>query len=255
MSTLSPNDHPPGFVGATDGRFAIRPVTFQRHQIALDLWPSTANWDRDAKEWDVDTRDRPAVSRLATITGLRVLPEARRLAGVDPGPAVLRPVLVPSTAWCSNLRNHLPSEVWRRLSRRLSEEAGNRCELCGRRGPRHPTECHEWWGYDDEHAVQTLLRLTALCPMCHEANHFGLANINGRIGQAAAHLALVNGWDLVGALDEIEAAGVTWIRRSSIRWTLVLDALRGYGIEPPTPESAAARAAAAPGRVQANEHR
>lgn len=220
---------------------SVRPVRLRRNDVPSELWPPSS-WDDVVGEWLVDADQRPTGSRLASAIDLKVLPEARRLVGLSPGSPVLRPQLVPKTAWCSNLRNHLPRNVWQSLSRRLSEEAGQRCELCGRRGSRHPTECHEWWAYDDHAATQTLASLNALCPMCHEANHFGLANIKGCHQEAAAYLATVNGWSIRQAEAEFTAVGETWKRRSALRWTLALDRLRDYGVEPPVAEPAGDRA-------------
>jgi hypothetical protein len=53
----------------------------------------------------------------------------------------------------------------------VSRQAGHRCELCGGVGGSnrgHTIECHEVWDYDDRTWVQRLVRLTALCPACHE---------------------------------------------------------------------------------------
>lgn len=143
-TTPSPiNHHPAGFVGARHDQLALRPVRFSRVDAPAELWPP-ARWDVNAREWLVDREHRPLLSRLTHAAGLTILPEARRLAGLPPGDPVLRPDVVPRTAWCSNLRNHLPKPVWDSISRRLRDEAGSRCELCGRQGPAWPTECHEW---------------------------------------------------------------------------------------------------------------
>ena len=105
--------------------------------------------------------------------------------------------LVPSTCWWSNVRSHVAPAVWERLRRATAAAAGNRCEICGGRGRRHPVECHEVWDYDDTTRVQRLVRLIALCPACHEVKHLGLAAKRGRHGAALAHLARVNGWTAV----------------------------------------------------------
>lgn len=87
---------------------------------------------------------------------------------------VLRPrltvELIPSTSWFTNVRSHLPTGEWDLVRRAVYRRARYRCEVCGGRGggpdgPNHPVECHEVWAYDDEHHVQRLERLVALCPL------------------------------------------------------------------------------------------
>lgn len=138
--------------------------------------------------------------------------------------------LVPRTSWFSNVRSHVSAEVWDRLKKLTSRRAGNRCEICGGRGPRWPVECHEVFSYDDARRVQKLERLVALCPACHEAKHIGLAGARGRAGAALAHLARVNGWSRSDAELYLEACFEQWHRRSTHEWTLDLSYLEELGV-------------------------
>jgi hypothetical protein len=45
------------------------------------------------------------------------------------------------------------------------------------------------WRFDDRTHVQALVRMIALCPVCHQVKHLWLANVQGRGAQARAHLA------------------------------------------------------------------
>jgi hypothetical protein len=128
--------------------------------------------------------------------------------------------LVPKTCWYSNVRSHVSPEEWDRLRGIIFERAGRVCEICGGRGRKWPVECHEVWHYDDEHHVQKLERLIALCPSCHEVKHIGLAGVRGKQAQALAHLARVNGWSMQDARLYLEACFEQWSRRSSHQWTL-----------------------------------
>jgi hypothetical protein len=139
--------------------------------------------------------------------------------------------LVPSTCWFSNLRSELSQQDWDRLRHATYERAGQRCEVCGQRGSAHPVECHEVWEYDDEHHVQRLAGLVALCPACHESKHIGYATSIGRSSQARAHLARINGWSMDSVELYLEAEFEQWSRRSQHEWTLDLSWLEQFGIE------------------------
>src|SRR5581483_3780994 len=99
------------------------------------------------------------------------------------------------------------------------------------------------WEYDDARAVQRLVRLTALCPACHEVKHFGLANKRGRGERAIAHLARVNGWSVSDAEAYVEAAFEQWASRSRHEWTLDCSVLEAQGVHiaPGTPRRSAGR--------------
>lgn len=138
--------------------------------------------------------------------------------------------LVPSTCWWSNVRSHVAPAVWERLRRATAGAAGNRCEICGGRGRRHPVECHEVWDYDDARRIQRLVRFIALCPACHEVKHLGLAAKRGRQAAALAHLAKVNGWTADDAEAYAEVVFEQWAARSRHQWTLDCTVLEAQGV-------------------------
>jgi hypothetical protein len=142
--------------------------------------------------------------------------------------------LVPQTCWFSNVRDQVSRQDWDRIRKLVYERAGQRCEVCGGRGSRHPVECHEMWEYDEATGVQRLVRMLALCPACHEVKHIGLAGVKGRGEQASAHLAAVNGWTRQIADRYINQAFAAWEKRSARAWSLDVSALAAYGIDPAT---------------------
>ena len=133
--------------------------------------------------------------------------------------------LVPATCWYTNARSHVPAAEWDILRRAVYRRANNRCEVCGGRGHRHPVECHEVWHYDDVTRVQRLVRLTALCPPCHQVKHIGLANVQGKLPRALNHLAKVNGWSTGEARAYVDEAFERWSRRSAHDWQLDISLL------------------------------
>lgn len=140
--------------------------------------------------------------------------------------------LVPATCFGSNLRNALPRRGWDVMRRRVYRAAGNRCEVCGGQGTRHRVECHEVWEYDDRDHVQRLVRLVALCPACHGVKHIALTSHHGRTAEALEHLASVNDWTLKQADSYAKKALAEWRERSTHLWSLDLEKLRDYGLDP-----------------------
>lgn len=137
----------------------------------------------------------------------------------------LRVELVPSTCWLSNVRSYMSDHFWRKLSREIAEESGQRCQVCRGRGRRHAVECHEAWHYDDQRRVQMLMRLDALCPICHSIKHLGRTIAQGKEDLALYWLVRVNGWDERTARMYVDAVFEQWRARSRVEWTLDLSVL------------------------------
>lgn len=136
--------------------------------------------------------------------------------------------LVPRTCWYSNVRSEVSPKNWNKIKAKVSNMAGGRCEICSGIGKKWPVECHEVWWYNDSNQRQTLIRMIALCPPCHEVKHFGLAEIRGRASAALAHLRKINLWDLETAEAHVESAFLVWSRRSNVKWALDIAVLEDY---------------------------
>jgi 5-methylcytosine-specific restriction endonuclease McrA len=186
-----------------------------------------ARWDAVVRCWYV-----PA--------GLALAPFERWLppSSLSPVPEISAPSgeprltieLVPQTCWFSNVRSEVSSADWTRLKHETFQSAHYQCEICGGRGPQHPVECHEVWQYDDENHCQTLIRLMALCPACHECKHIGFAHTRGRGPIAAKHLANVNGWTIEQTVAYIDECFAVWQQRSQWEWDLDIGYLAQLGI-------------------------
>ena len=81
------------------------------------------------------------------------------------------------------------------------------------------------WLYEDDRQMQTLLRLQALCPVCHGIKHLGRTiRLNGE--ERALHwLAKVNGWDAATTVWYVDAVFKQWAQRSRVEWALDLSVL------------------------------
>jgi hypothetical protein len=136
--------------------------------------------------------------------------------------------LVPKSMWRANVRAIMTPADWRTLTTRIRARANDACEICGERGA---LDVHERWTYDElagEH-VQRLIRLIALCKLCHGVTHFGLAHERGQAEQMRAHLATVNRWTRAQVLAHEERALDRWDERSACTWTLDVSMIAGLG--------------------------
>lgn len=138
----------------------------------------------------------------------------------------LEPNLIPESSFFSNVRNMVKASEWDILRKATYQRAGWHCEVCGGQGRQHPVECHEVWEYDEGKGIQKLVKLTALCPACHEVNHFGLAQIRGRKEPAVRHMMKVNQITRAQALEAIGKAFTVWHRRSLREWTINIEMLK-----------------------------
>lgn len=141
--------------------------------------------------------------------------------------------LVPESCWFKNVRSHVSKSDWDRLRHIVYERAGNRCECCG--APKDPSqkrwiEAHERWSYDDTRRIQKLERLIALCTDCHQATHFGLANIRGLADKAIAHLMRVRRETEEEVIRHIEQAFELWEKRSDTSYILDISILEKAGV-------------------------
>jgi len=139
--------------------------------------------------------------------------------------------LVPQSCWFSNTRKNLRKSHWDSIRRYHYEKANNRCEICGGKGKSHPVECHEVWIYNDKTFVQKLGYFQAICPLCHEVKHIGLAGILGNGIRAFKRFKRLNNLDIVTAKHIIDAVFKQWKIRSHYKWELNIVHLKKYGID------------------------
>lgn len=138
-------------------------------------------------------------------------------------PYKLEPELVPEALWGKSLREQYPTQ-WGKLKEMARAWAGSKCEICGGIGTRHPVEIHEIWEYTitGETGLQRLLRLIALCPMCHAAKHYGRSTLvlfPDDLEKLRQHMVRVNGYTERELNLSITKAARTWNEQNELEWT------------------------------------
>jgi len=204
-----------------------------------------ARWDMAERRWYAPPGRAAGLSRWAPAAPLpAVLPGEDRTFGSG-----LFVDLIPASCWFTNVRSCVSARDWDRLRTLVYGRAGNRCEACGAGVNRERQvwlEAHERWDYHHTSRTQRLRRLVCLCTRCHQATHFGYAEVTGRAEQALAQLCAVNHWTRRDAEAHIAAAASMWRLRSETDWSLDLSILTGVGITPqppPTPTQRRTQAA------------
>jgi hypothetical protein len=139
--------------------------------------------------------------------------------------------LVPKSCWFSNTRSNLKGSHWDRIRKHHYAKANNRCEICGGKGKKHPFECHEVWLYNEKTFTQKLGYFQAICPLCHEVKHIGLAGILGNGLRAFNRFKRINKLDKKTANNIIDAVFKQWRIRSQYKWNLDIEYLKKYGID------------------------
>lgn len=142
-----------------------------------------------------------------------------RMYDPDAPKPVLVPEMLPVTTWEQNIRHKMGPDVWDRIRKHAYKAAGYRCEICGTRGK---LEAHELWRLENETTTQRLVRILALCPLCHKAHHLGIARRLGVFTDVRLQLQKVNGWNERELAAQIQEAYDIWEQRCEWPWEVDL---------------------------------
>lgn len=130
--------------------------------------------------------------------------------------------LIPSSSWYNNLRKIFTKRQWVEISKAVRKNANGRCEICGRKV--NKLHAHETWEFfkDSEQCknVQKLVKIRAVCPLCHSTIHIGRTACLGNEETALKWYAKVNNISLhQTVLDEKKALDI-FEARSKLNWDI-----------------------------------
>ncbi|WP_131784091.1 DUF5710 domain-containing protein [Legionella gresilensis] len=183
-------------------------------------------WDPHQKQWYLSAENPEIIARWpierselpAEFSG-----ENRAFGGNE-----LYVDLVPQSCWFTNVRTCIAKNDWNRLRRYIYNRANYLCECCGEKAP---LEAHERWDFNEGTKIQKLVRVIALCKLCHEVTHMGLAQIRGRGEIAFRHLMKVTKMNELEAQLHIDEAFSLWEKRSQFHWLLDISLITNAGIK------------------------
>ena len=200
-------------------------VPFSEKEHAKQLG---ARFDCDIKKWYIMS-NHPNLDELQEKWKINTEPVI--LTGEDRsyGGNELFIDLIPITCWFTNVRYCTDIRDWDRLRDCVYSRVNNTCECCHNKT--NDIEAHERWHYDNDTKTQKLVRLVALCKMCHTSTHIGLAGIKGKGSEALEHLKKVRNFTNEEAIEHKKQAFQVWNERNTIEWNLDLSLLTNNGIK------------------------
>jgi hypothetical protein len=182
------------------------------------------NWLRPA-------RAAPLVFAIPHVS----LPAGRGQFDRDVMPAI-RPDLIPPSSWGSSLANLLTRTSWSEVRQPVVYRKP--CQICGAaQDQERQLDCHEIWSYAEPPrgagegcvGVQRLIGLVALCRLCHEFFHMGLARMRGREAIVSERMMTINRWSPADYQTWVREAAERAVARNERGWILDVSLIRHRG--------------------------
>lgn len=175
-----------------------------------------AFWDAGVKKWYAPNGEKELIDKWGIskkkISELKG--EEREFTG-----KALFIDLIPKSCWLKNICYAVHPSDWIPLKEYLCERVEHCCECCGEQHYNN-LEIHERWRFDDEIKVMHLVRLIALCKLCHQATHMGFTKAGIGREIAMEQLCKVAKLNKSQASKQLSNAFSVWKERNTHQWTI-----------------------------------
>ena len=138
--------------------------------------------------------------------------------------------MIPKTTYFKNVRSLFTDEDWNLIRHHIYERVDNRCECCGKKRMKY-LDAHERWEFDEEKKTQKLVRIIALCKLCHSATHYGYSKRTKNIEKINNHIKKINKYTDEELKEHIENSYKIWKDRNKIKWNLDFSILTNSGFK------------------------
>jgi CRISPR/Cas system-associated protein Cas10 (large subunit of type III CRISPR-Cas system) len=136
--------------------------------------------------------------------------------------------MIPKTSYFKNVRSCFSNNDWDIIRNHIYKRTENRCECCGVKRSKY-LEAHERWIYDYETNTQKLIRIIALCKLCHQATHYGHSKIKKDITKINEHIKKVRKINDEELKEHINKSYEIWKERNKIKWIIDLSIISNSG--------------------------
>lgn len=173
-----------------------------------------AIWDKDCKRWFCEDESNELCKLYDIYKEIDIIGEDRSYGGSE-----LFIDMIPKTSYFKNVRSIFTESDWNLIRHHIYERTGHKCECCGAKRFKY-LEAHERWIFDFETKTQKLIRIIALCRLCHQATHYGHSKVTKEISKINAHLMKVRGINEEELKLHIKEAFEIWEKRNTVKWII-----------------------------------
>lgn len=184
-----------------------------------------AIWDKNIKRWFCEDESNELCNIYERYKDISIIGEDRSFGGNE-----LYIDMIPKTSYFKNVRSLFNDTDWNLIRHHIYERSFHRCECCGVKRFKY-LDAHERWIYDYETKTQKLIRIIALCRLCHQATHYGHSKKTKNIDKIKEHLKKIKKLDDIELNNHIRNAYNIWNERNKIEWIIDTSIISNSGFE------------------------
>jgi len=179
-------------------------------------------WDPKNKKWYCE-EDNELCSLYEIYKEINIIGEDR-----DYGSNKLYIDMIPKTTYFKNVRSLFNDSDWNLIRHHIYERVNYKCECCGKKKMKY-LDAHERWEFNEETQTQKLVRIIALCKLCHAATHYGHSKRTKNIEKINNHIKKINNYNDEELQEHINNSYALWKERNKIKWNLDFSILINSG--------------------------
>jgi len=173
-----------------------------------------AIWDKDCKKWFCESEENELCKLYDVYKEINIIGEDRTFGGNE-----LYIDMIPKSSYFKNVRKLFNECDWNLIRNHIYERTGHKCECCGIKRFKY-LEAHERWIYNYNTQTQKLIRIIALCRMCHASTHYGHSKKTKEIEKINEHIKKVRKINNEELNKHIKEAYQIWEERNKIKWNI-----------------------------------